>query len=59
MEKCRRVRDYAILLKKIRDNAAEGIPMEDAIDKAVTECIDENVLRDMLDEKGKHANHRV
>lgn len=48
MEKCEELRDYAILISKIRSNRDSGAPLGDAIDKAITECIEEGVLRDLL-----------
>lgn len=48
MEKCRELRDYATLVSKIRGNRDSGMPLRDAIDKAITECIEEDILKDIL-----------
>lgn len=48
MEKCRELRDYAILISKIRSNRDLEMPLRDAIDKAISDCIEEDVLKDIL-----------
>ncbi|SEP55234.1 MULTISPECIES: hypothetical protein [Butyrivibrio] len=52
MDKCKELRDYAILIDKIRRNQAKGLSLNDAIDVAIDECINEGVMRDVL------TNHR-
>ena len=48
MEKCSELRDYAILIYKIRQNRDAGLPLSEAIDKAIDDCINESVLKDIL-----------
>ena len=52
MEKCQRLKEYAIFVGKLREYAKE-FPNQFvlAITKAIDECIAENVLRDFLMEK--------
>lgn len=47
MEKCRTLKEYAYLIGKIKLYKSER-PIEEAIYKAVEECINENVLREFL-----------
>lgn len=47
MERCRTLEGYSILVARIRANAKE-LPMGEAVDRAVTECIRENILADFL-----------
>ena len=48
MSKCKPLRDYSILVDKIRRYKKEGMSLEDAINRAVDECIREDVLREFL-----------
>ncbi|MBE5912201.1 hypothetical protein [Pseudobutyrivibrio sp.] len=48
MDKCKRLHDYSALIKKIRDNQKAGMNNVEAIDKAVDDCIKENLLADIL-----------
>ena len=47
MEKCKTLEGYSILVARIRAHAKE-LPLEKAVDRAVTECIRENILADFL-----------
>ena len=48
MEKCKELRDYSILIYKIRENRKAGMLIGEAIDKAIDECINEDVLKELL-----------
>lgn len=48
MERCQKLKEYAILIAKIREYN-RSMELIHAIDKAVEECIQENVLRDFLE----------
>mgnify|MGYP001137306341 FL=1 len=48
MESCRRLREYAQFVEKIRDYQRNGLPVETALDQAVNDCIREGVLEDLL-----------
>ena len=48
MAKCEPLRGYAILVDKIRRYQKEGMSVEDAADRAVDECIRENILLEFL-----------
>ena len=48
MAKCEPLRGYAILIDKIRRYKSEGMTIEDAVNRAVDECIRENVLVEFL-----------
>lgn len=49
MEKCTELRDYALLISRIRSNCKNGLLLGDAIDKAIDDCIKEGVLKDILE----------
>lgn len=47
MEACKTLRDYSEYVHKVRTYAKE-IPIEQAVDKAIEECIREDILREFL-----------
>ena len=47
MNACHTLRDYSEYVARIRTYTAE-MPLTDAVEKAITECIHENILRDFL-----------
>lgn len=47
MQHCRKLKEYAQYVTKVR-KYAEQFPLEDAVERAVTECIRENILADFL-----------
>ena len=47
MNACHTLRDYSEYVARIRTYSAE-MPLTDAVEKAITECIHENLLRDFL-----------
>ena len=47
MNACLTLRDYSEYVARIRTYSAE-MPLTDAVEKAITECIHENILRDFL-----------
>ena len=49
MDKCRRLKEYAILVSTVRKKLAEGNPLEQAVEETVDECIENNILRDILE----------
>ena len=46
-EKCPSLKEYMIYVEKVR-NYAEIMPLEDAVEQAVDECIKDNILREFL-----------
>ena len=48
MDRCKELRDYSILVYKIRRNRDLGMNLEKAIDEAIEDCISEDVLKDIL-----------
>lgn len=47
MNACHTLRDYSEYVARIRTYSAE-MPLTDAVEKAITKCIHENILRDFL-----------
>ena len=50
MEQCRPLHDYSILVDKIRRYRKSGAMVREAVDRAVEECIREDVLAEFLKE---------
>ena len=48
LDKCRRLKEYSIFTTKVRTYANTGISLNEAIDKAMDECVEEGVLVDIL-----------
>lgn len=48
MEKCRRLKDYAVFVAEVRKETAAGYSLPDAVERAVDQCIRQNVLKDIL-----------
>lgn len=48
MEKCRALMDYAILISRIRAYEKSEMTLEEAVDRAIEECIREGVLAEYL-----------
>lgn len=48
MERCRTLREYSEFVSRIRRYAAGKTAIEEAVDRAVTECIAEGILADFL-----------
>ena len=48
LKKCKPLEDYMFLINAIRENEADGLPIEEAVDKAVRFCIENDVLREYL-----------
>ena len=47
MDKCRTLKEYMIFVEKVR-KYRKLLSLEQAVERAVTECMDENVLADFL-----------
>ena len=47
METCRTLEDYAEYTFRVREYAAE-MPLDEAVERAITECIGEGILADFL-----------
>ena len=48
MEKCKRLKEYAIFVHYVRENQAENVGLTDAVDEAIDRCIEENILKELL-----------
>ena len=48
MERCVALRDYSILIQRIRDNLNSGKGIEDAVTDAVDSCIKDHIMEDFL-----------
>lgn len=48
MARCRRLKDYAIFVHRVRENERHGMILADAVELAVTSCIEEGILADIL-----------
>ena len=50
MEKCRKLKEYAQFIAMIREYLEETDNIEDAVDRAIDECINQGILADILRE---------
>lgn len=48
MERCQRLHDYAYLIQQVRHYTDQGITLEAAIDRAIRDCIQQNVMKEFL-----------
>lgn len=48
MENCRRLHDYAYLVEQIRANQKRGQELAKAVNQAIADCIENNILREFL-----------
>ena len=48
MEKCRRLKEYAIFVDTVRKSLSAGTPLEQSLSHAVDSCIDNDILKDIL-----------
>ena len=54
LEQCQTLKEYAIYVKKVR-TYAKSMKVEEAVDRAVKECINEGILREFLLHNRKEA----
>ena len=54
LEQCQTLKEYAIYVKKVR-TYAKSMKVEEAVDRAVTECINEGILQEFLLQNRKEA----
>ena len=48
MKRCRTLEEYSIFISRISGYVREDVPLKDAIDTAVQDCIRDHILRDFL-----------
>ena len=58
-QKCRILEEYSIVIRRVKDYNQRGMSLSDAISRTVDECIEENILRDILEMQKKEAVNMV
>ena len=53
MEACRTLKEYALYVERVRMYAKQ-MPLAEAVEKAVDECIEEDILADFLRKKNEY-----
>ncbi len=48
MDRCTALRDYATFIKRVRDNLADGMTIEEATTSAIDSCISDHIREDFL-----------
>ena len=48
MDRCKRLKDYAVFVNRIRENERRGMALNEAVELAVNSCINEGILADIL-----------
>ena len=59
MKKCKRLEGYAILINKIRQYINKGLFKEEAVERAIDDCIREDVLADILEKHRSEATTMI
>ena len=59
MKKCKRLEGYAILINKIRQYINKGLFKEEAVERAIDDCIKEDVLADILEKHRSEATTMI
>lgn len=55
LQKCKVLRDYSVLVQRVRDNMKLSNSIEEAMKKSVDDCIRDDILREFLERYGKEA----
>ena len=59
MEKCKMLREYAQFIAIIREYLADGREVDDAVDVAITECIRQGILEQILREEREEVRSMI
>ena len=59
MNKCKRLMHYSLFIERIRQNTNNGMSVEQAIDEAITYCIDHDILKDVLLKNRSEVRHML
>ena len=59
MQKCRRLWEYAEFTAEIDDNVSKGLPLQEALQKAIDCCIERGVLKDILLSEKSEVQHMI
>ena len=59
MNKCRRLMHYSLFIARIRQNTNNGMSVEQAIDEAITYCIEHDILKDVLLKNRSEVRHML
>ena len=54
-QKCKPLRDYSMLVQRVRENMKSSHSIEEAMKKSVDDCIRDDILKDFLRKYGKEA----
>ena len=54
-QKCKPLKDYSMLVQRVRDNLKTSLSLEEAMKKSVDDCIRDDILKDFLEQYGKEV----
>ena len=54
-QKCKPLKDYSVLVQRVRDNLKASLSLEEAMKKSVDDCIRDDILKDFLEQYGKEV----
>ena len=54
-QKCKPLKEYSVLVQRVRDNMKSSHSIEEAMKKGVDDCIRDNILKDFLELYGKEV----
>ena len=55
MRQCRRLEEYAVFVARVRESLKSGGDLEDAVRRAIADCIREGILADILAEHSEEV----
>lgn len=59
MERCKRLKDYAVFVNRVRENEKQGLSLAEAVDQAVDSCIEEGILSDILEKNRAEVRNLI
>ncbi|MBO5097532.1 MAG: hypothetical protein J6B96_04385, partial [Agathobacter sp.] len=54
-QKCKPLKDYSVLVQRVRDNLKASLSLEEATKKSVDDCIRDDILKEFLEQYGKEV----
>ena len=59
MEECLVLREYTAFVSRVRENHNAGMELNQAVEKAIDDCIADHILEDFLIERRDEVRHMV
>lgn len=59
LERCQKLRGYAYLISRIRHHLGQGLKLETAVDRAIDDCLKEDILTEYLTKYREEATMNI